>query len=145
MSEILSYKNKFGSLAMERRGRIILCSHTGSLNGSLMRFFNDHLEEVIGDLKGSPWGYLSSSLEATVATQEVEDLLVESGRLGLRWGCVAAAYVLKSPVAIDQTRRVREQLGIPTPLDDILFTTEEEAFNYLTQAVQAVVDARSEK
>ena len=121
-----------------------MCTYTGNLNGSLMTFFNNNLESVVGDLKGSPWGYLSSSEEATAGTQEVEELLMESGRLGLQWGCVAAAYVLKSPVAIAQTRRVRDKLGIPTPLDDILFATEEDAMVYLNQALQSVMDSRSD-
>lgn len=96
----------------------------------------------MGDLKGSPWGYLSSSAEASVATKEVEDLLVESGRLGLQWGCVAAAYIMTSPIAIEQTRRVRQELGIPLPLEDILFDTEEQALSYINGVIQSVLNGK---
>lgn len=118
----------------------MLCTHKGTLNGSLMRFFNTHLEEVLGDVKGTPWGYLSNAMETSAATKEVEDLLLESGLLGLKWGCVAAAYVMTSPIAIAQTQRVREKMGIPYSIQDILFDSEDEAKTFLENSVQSFVD-----
>lgn len=128
---------------MERRERIIWCTFSGTLNGSLLKFFNANLEGLIGDLKGSPWGYLSSSLDASVATQEVEDLLLESGLQGLQWGCVAAAYVMTSPIAIAQTQRVRQKMGIPQSIHEVLFDTEDDALAFLNQAIQSVLRKQS--
>lgn len=131
LSSIRHFRNKFGSVSLERRDRIVVACFSGSINAGTLAFFSEHLEPVVGELKGRSWCYLSSSSEAMVGTQEAETLLMEAGRLGHQWGCVQAAYVLKSPVAIAQTRRIREKIGVEQPLDEVLFDTEAQAVEYL--------------
>lgn len=131
-TESRQFKNKYGSVSLERRSRIVIASFSGALNASVLRFFSEHLESVLGDLKGRPWCYLSNSPEAMVGTGEAEAVLIESGKLGHKWGCVQAAYVLTSPVAIAQAKRIRDNIGIEQPLSEVLFDTEAEAFTYLT-------------
>ncbi|MCC2604949.1 hypothetical protein [Planctobacterium marinum] len=131
LTDLLKFKNKFGGVTLQRRGRIVVASFFGAINASVLQFFCDNLVKVVGDLKGSPWGYLSSSSEAMVGTEEAEAMLIAGGKIGLQLGCVRAAYVLKSPVAIAQTRRIRERLGVEPALDEILFASESEAIDYL--------------
>lgn len=130
------FKNKYGSVSLERRDRIVVASFAGAINAGILKFFSENLESVVGDLKGTTWAYLSSSAEAMVGTEEAEALLTEAGKLGHLWGCVQAAYVLTSPVAIAQTRRIREKLGVEQPLSDVLFSTEAEAFDYLSSFLE---------
>ncbi|BDX05262.1 hypothetical protein [Planctobacterium marinum] len=126
------FKNKYGSVSLERNGRIIVASFVGAINAGVLKYFSEHLELLLGELKGRPWCYLNNSPEAMVGTEEAEAVLIESGRLGHKWGCVQAAYVLTSPVAIAQTKRIRENIGIEQPLSDVLFSNEDDAFQYLT-------------
>ena len=126
-------------MTMQLQGRILLVTYKGTLNASLMHFFSDNLEEALSDIKGSPWGYLSHSNEASVATKDVEALLMESGLNGLQWGCVGAAYLIKSPVLMAQTSKVRKAMGIEQPLEDVLFDTLEEARAYLQQIFESAL------
>ena len=122
---------------MERQDNIVLCRFFGAINQTLVQFFEENLERVVGDLKGQPWAYLSSSTEAMAGTAECEAGLIRSGIDAHTWGCVQAAYVLKSPVAIAQTRRIRDTIGIEQPLEDVLFDTEGAARSYLEQSLLA--------
>ena len=139
MPQLLERKNKYGSVKLERRGRILIARYSGAISGSLLRFFIDNLEVLLGEIKGSPWGYLSSSDLAAIGTTEVEALSVKVGKLAIEWGCVQGAYVLKSPVALAQTRRVRQQIGLEQPLEEVLFETDEEALSFLESAVSKYV------
>lgn len=117
---------------MERQGKIVLCRFQGSVGSTLLTFFARHLEQVVGPLKGSPWAYLSSSADAVAGTPEAEAVLAKAAIEAHGWGCVQAAYVLTSPIAISQTRNIREKIGVQQPLEDVLFTTEEAAKEYLS-------------
>lgn len=131
LTDLLKFKNKHGGVSLERKGCIVISRFTGAINASVMHFFCENLPVAVGDLRGSPWAYLSSSSEAMAGTEEAEALLMEGVKIGMQMGCVGAAYVLSSPVAIAQTRRIREKLGAQPDLDDILFASEPEAIGYL--------------
>lgn len=113
----------------------MLCRFSGAVNQTLLTFFGKNLEEVVGPLKGSPWAYLSSSADAYAGTPEVETLLVSAAKKGYEWGCVQGAYVLTSPVAIAQTRKIRDEIGVFQPLEEVLFDTEEQAIEFLNDVI----------
>ena len=124
---------------MQMQGRILLVTHKGTLNGSMVQFFSDNLEDALGDIKGSPWGYLSHSTEASIATQDFESLMMESGLKALEWGCVGAAYLIKSPVLLAQTSKVWQALNSDRSFDDMLFDNLQDAQEYLQQVIERVL------
>ncbi|XOV80695.1 MAG: hypothetical protein ACFHVJ_07040 [Aestuariibacter sp.] len=143
-SEPLVCKAKYGSLSMERQGRIVVCRFKGSINHTLLNFFTKNLPTVLGDLQGQQWGYLSSSGEVDAGTPESEKLLVQAGKKVLQLGCVKAAYVLTSAIAIAQTRKARSICGVTEPLEDIIFSSEEDAKRFLQEQLAIILNSDGE-
>ena len=116
---------------MSREGQIIIARFSGAVNASILRFFYDNLMSLSEELVGSPWGFLNASEHAFAATGEAEELLIKAGIEGHQRGCVQAAYVLNSPVAMAQTNKIRAAIGITQPLEEVLFASEAKAKEYL--------------
>lgn len=131
MSDLKTFDNKHGTLTMEREGDIIVARFSGAVNGSMLRFFFEHLVLLAEAKATSPWAFLNASESAFAATAEAEALLVKAGIKGYQLGCVQAAYVLQSPVAVAQTKKIRATIGITQPLEEVLFATEPQAHDYL--------------
>ncbi|WP_440056474.1 hypothetical protein ACSLBF_20435 (plasmid) [Pseudoalteromonas sp. T1lg65] len=120
-------KAQSGKLTVWAEEPMIISSFEGNINETLIYFLNESLSKCLAEFKTDKWVYVSYSNQAKAATPGAYKMLVQSAKDSIASGCVAAAYVLDSAIAKDQTKKMRAELGLPEPFEDVLFDTLEEA------------------
>ena len=132
-----TYKAKYGSMSVSLEGNIVYGKFSGALSCSITKRLKQVISEIIAPLAGKPWGYISYSESAEAATPSAEEDLVQCVILFHELGCKTSAYILSSPIAKDQLKRVRIAAGAPQPIDEILFDDIESAEKYIQSTLSA--------
>jgi hypothetical protein len=116
-----------GSIVIEVEDLCIIASFKGNICKNIANFFLSKIPECVQEVGAEHWGYISCSQGAFGATKEAFDIFVEAFKLSVSLGAVCSAYVLKSPVAIDQMDKVRRAGGSTVPIQEVLFHDLESA------------------
>lgn len=134
---IKEYKTINGELSIELQHNIITAKFSGALDAKLTLAFKRALLELTPSLNGQKWGYLSLSQQSLAATPEAEDILVECMQLCWSLGCVVAAYVLGSNLAVDQLDRVCRKAGLQTGAEGKVFDSPEQGKLHIEQTLSS--------
>lgn len=116
-----SYKNQFGSIKISFDTNIMTTEFEGAISTTIVKYLIKIADKFIKNISAKPWGYVSSSTKAQALTPDGYALLVKAAKAFKKGGCVKSAYVLSSFIAIDQTQKLREEVGVTSPIEDVLF------------------------
>lgn len=136
-----AFKAKYGSMSVSLRGDIVYGKFSGALSCGITKRLMQAIPGIIAPLNGQPWGYISFSESAQAATPSAEEDLVKCVTLFHQLGCSASAYILSSPVAKEQLKRVRIAAGAPQPIDEILFDDIKSAEKYIRDTLSALSES----
>ncbi|PCK32751.1 hypothetical protein [Pseudoalteromonas piscicida] len=126
-----SFQTRCGKVTVWTEHRILFACFEGNINESMIHYFSRAFEQCRSEIDSSTWGYVSYSEHAIAATPEAYNLLVKVARRCIDLGCTSAAYVLKSAIAKSQTAKLRKEIGMPEPLEQVLFTDVNAAVEYV--------------
>ncbi|MGA4608438.1 hypothetical protein [Pseudoalteromonas maricaloris] len=126
-----SYQTRYGKVTLWTEQNILFACFEGNINESMIHYFSRALEQCRAEIHSSTWGYVSYSEKAIAATPEAYKLLVNTAKRCLQLGCVSAAYVLKSAIAKSQIEKMRKEIGMPEPLDQVLFADVSAAIEFV--------------
>jgi len=132
------YSDKFGCYTLEKRGLIARASFSGAFGATMLKEFDKNIKELATSFQPHYWGYLSFSKLAEAANSEAEAALTQLLSTALALGCRAEAHCLSNPLIIEQTRRARIRAGITSPIEDILFDSEEEAEKHILSVLNKI-------
>jgi len=134
--KLCEFKDKYGSLSLEKHGNILQVNINSACGIDLINFYIKKIRKFAPLFSINKWGLLSNSLGYEAATPEAEIALVEFCKICIELGCRVEAYCMISPVAIEQTRRMRLSYGNNIPIEDALFASQEKAEIYMTKTLE---------
>lgn len=137
----LRASDKFGAYRLWYENRIMRAVVTGAIGTSLSKKFVEHVSELFTLIPDKTFGYLGDLSHCEGYTAESEPLLSASNAEGMKRGCFIDAYLINSPVAAAQIKRVRQGAGIDDVFESHLFQQETQALDYL-YAIMADIDNR---
>ncbi|MDM7859586.1 hypothetical protein QTP81_03065 [Alteromonas sp. ASW11-36] len=125
------YSDKDGGFTFEPCGLVAVVRLRGACGANACKALRQHLIDFAALCKPKLWGYLSISPNAQATTLEAEDILVDVGRLAVELGCCVDAHCLNHPLILEQTRRVRKNADFRADMRDSLFSSEQQALEYI--------------
>lgn len=125
------FENPFGSVSIELQEQIITAQFHGSVSLDSVNYFAKISKQLIAQISDKPWGYVSYSAQADAATPEALATFIQCAVYFYQQGCVASAYVLKSPIAIAQVQQMRSELNVTEPLHHVLFDNLQQATQFV--------------
>lgn len=121
------YKDKYGRFDLFKKKNYIEAHIEGACDLRLINVLRDGLIELAKSFNNAAWGYVSLSPKVDAATQNGEDAILAMMQELMKKGCIVDSYYLTSPLAIAQTKRIRENAGITSDFNLVLFNTPQEA------------------
>lgn len=131
MKAIFNYKDKYGSYSLSLDEKIIRGCVSGALGDTLSKRFRNDLQIIINDGCPPHWAYLADMRLCEGLTVTAEKNLQEAYRYSINNGCMVDAYCVRSPVAIDQMRRIRLEVGIRGEMNKHVFANLEDASAFI--------------
>jgi hypothetical protein len=138
MKPLCSYKDKYGSYSLSLDEQIIIGCVSGALGDSLSKHFFNDMCSVIKKIRPLNWAYLADMRECDGLTETAEKNLQQAYRYSINNGCVVDAYCVQSPVAIDQMRRIRQELGIKGEMNDHVFAELQDASVFIANVMSNI-------
>lgn len=138
-----SGQDKYGQYTLQYQDGILTSKIIGAIGHGLTAKFNHDIMEMFSLVKGTPFGYLGDLSECQAFTAEAEKLLYVSHKDAIKSGCVIDAYCVGTALSIEQLRRVRETAGIGTHLEKHLFSTQQDAREFIRAVLNKVNKAQS--
>jgi hypothetical protein len=136
MSEF-SYTTQFGSIHITYEQNVITAIFKGSVSLSIAEYFVKAMELALKEIELPYWGYVSYSNQAEATTPDAYDLILKTANKHRSSGCVAAAHVLTSSIAIYQTQKIRDSIGLKEPLEECLFDNINDAKVFVLKELSA--------
>ncbi|GEK11863.1 MULTISPECIES: hypothetical protein [Pseudoalteromonas] len=128
-----SFQTRCGKVTLWTEKNILFACFEGNINESMIHFFSRTMEQCRDEIAVPAWGYVSYSEKAIAATPQAYDLLVNVAKRCLQLGCVSAGYVLNSAIAKRQMEKLRKEIGMPEPIEQVLFVDLDTAVEYVNQ------------
>ena len=138
MEANIVYKDKYGRFDLFKKQNYIEAHIEGACNMTLINALQDGLVELAAAFIDMPWGYVSLSPNVDAATQDGEDAILAMMLALMKKGCVIDSYYLTSPLAIAQTKRVREGANITSDFNLVLFNSPQAARNFAESYLEKV-------
>lgn len=137
MSELnFSFNDQDGGVELSRRGQITVVSLAGACGDDVIDFFVEKLQVIAKTYDGNPWAYLCNSKDFQATTPEGQKKIIQNYRYCIQAGCRCDAYCYDSPVGIAQTEAIMRACGNTRPIAEVLFDSEQQAFDYLHHKLQ---------
>ena len=130
------YKNQFGSIKLSAKHNILFAEFKGAVSESVAQYFVKTAPTLIQEFNQQDWGYVSYSEQVEAATPDAHKILIQAGILFYQLGCVKSAYVLKSAIAISQIDKLRKEMGVTDPIQNVLFDTLTEAEQFMRNTLE---------
>lgn len=125
------YTSDSGSLRISLHDSILEVAFSGNIGEAQVNYLYKRLPTIVKQIPTKHWAYFSHTESVFAATPQALEMLIEASRYCQQNGCVIAAYVLNTAIAVSQTQQLRDALAIEQPLDEVLFETDQEAKQYL--------------
>lgn len=127
MEANIKYKDKYGRFDLFKKQNYIEAHIEGACDMTMINALREGLVELAATFNNTPWGYVSLSPNVDAATQGGEDAIFAMTLELMAKGCIVDSYYLTSPLAIAQTKRVREKAGITSDFNLVLFNNPQDA------------------
>lgn len=138
-----SAQDKYGRYTLAYHDRILTSEVIGAIGRGLTIKFNSDMMTMFSLIEDKPFGYLGDLSQCQAYTADAEKLLYISHHDAIKSGCVVDAYCVGTALSIEQLRRVRQNAGIETPLEDHIFPSLQDARAYINLVLSKVDKANS--
>lgn len=127
----MKFENKYGQVTVFVKNNIITASFSGCVDIDLFRTFTAGLLSIADQFNGTAWGYVSNSEQIVAATPDAEKEMIAVSQAMRKKNCVVSAYIISSPIAINQMRRIMNIIRPNLDFDECLFTSLPDANTYV--------------
>ncbi|MFY8275154.1 hypothetical protein AAEU32_13595 [Pseudoalteromonas sp. SSDWG2] len=124
-----------GAYQLKLMDKVIVGEFSGAINERMMASFVEQIAQMVQEHNLSQWGYIGDSLNVPAATPEAQQHMVDIGNFMYSKGCKAIAFVLHSPIAINQLDKIRKQMGRTNDTRDIIFDNLDDALVYVNSFI----------
>ena len=132
-------QDKHANYKVEFVDNVIIATIKGSIGESLTKRFCRDVEHMVELFPaGTYWAYLGDMSECDGYTGQAEPHLLHNSNFAKNHGCLVDAYVIPSPVAREQLRKVRIKAELPGELNERLFDNVEQAKHFLTTSLPQI-------
>jgi hypothetical protein len=127
----LNFKDKDGSINLEKKGRILVATFTGSCGDQIANQMLKGVQNIVSDFADENWGFLSNALDYHAATPLAEAYYLQAYTLCHKMGCRYETYVCNSALGLAQMAKLRLRMGIKGPMKSVTFPSLNAAEKFL--------------
>jgi hypothetical protein len=131
MKKTYTGKDKYGSYTLSFEDNILYAQIKGAVGQELAKRYNRDFCHLCDQHKSLSWAFFAKLSACEGYTQDASEVLSAPHRYAKEKGCVAEAYHVSSPLLIDQLAKIRQLVGLSSPLKAHIFSTERECVTYL--------------